>query len=215
MDTSWLAFYRFGTDLGCEQKAEHLRRLAIMERIAASCGFWYPRDGICLVSDRFARVTWDDARNAAGLPFRLHNATGMAVQFRDGWGLHYWHGYRIPADKAWIIEDKGRVTAETIMAETNAELRRIMCEVTEFAPIRAIARIVSEDHDGNGRPRRLLVAHVAGDDIRLLEVENGSLEPDGSRRKFVLGAMPGETPHDAVAASYGIGPRHFREAVRT
>jgi hypothetical protein len=51
--------------------------------------------------------------------------------------------------------------------------------------------------------------------VRIIEVTNGSLEPDGTRRKFHLGAMPGENPHEAIAASYGINPRHYREAVRT
>ena len=215
MDTYWLAYYRFGSDLGCAQKADLLRRLSIMERIAASCGFWYPRDGVCLVSDRFLSVKWDESRNRAGLPFRLHNADGPAVQFRDQWGLFYWHGYRIPDDHSWIITDKARITADAIMSEPNAELRRVMCEVTEFEPIRTIGKVISEDADGNGHPRRLLTANIKGDEIRIVEVQNGSLEPDGSRRKFLLGAMPGATPHQVIAASYGINPELYVEAVRT
>ena len=215
MDAFWLAFYRFGTDLGCTQKPEHLRRLAIMERISASCGFWYPRDGVCLVSDRFLSVKWDESRNAVGMPFRLHSGDGAAVRFRDQWGLFYWHGYRIPFSHEWIITDKARITADAIMAEPNAELRRIMCEITAFEPIRSIAKVVARDKDGNGHDRQLLSAEIGGETIRIVEVINGSVEPDGSCRKFLLGAMPGETPHDVIAASYGINPKHFREAVRT
>jgi hypothetical protein len=53
-------------------------------------------------------------------------------------------------------------------------------------------------------------------------VINGTVEPDGTRRKFHLGAArrrgsvaPPDTPHDAIANSYGIAPEHYREAVRT
>jgi hypothetical protein len=60
-----------------------------------------------------------------------------------------------------------------------------------------------------------LTAEVKGETLRIVEVVNGSLEPDGTRRKFLLGAMPGKTPHEAIAASYGINPAHYQEAVRT
>lgn len=215
MDTYWLSFYRFGTDLGCEQTSLNLRRLEIMESISASCGFWYPRDKVCFVSDRFLDVKWDNARNHVGLPFRLHCDDGPAVTFRDGWSLYYWHGIRIPFTHRWIITDKSKITADAIMNEPNAELRRIMCEASEFKPIISIANIIATDRDGNGLTRRLMTASIKGAEIRLIEVQNGSLEPDGSRRKFVIGAMPGDTPHAAIAASYGINPAYYREAVRT
>jgi hypothetical protein len=51
--------------------------------------------------------------------------------------------------------------------------------------------------------------------VRILEVSNGTREPDGTRRTFHLGAMPGDTPHQVVAASYGINPETYRESVRT
>lgn len=37
----------------------------------------------------------------------------------------------------------------------------------------------------------------------------------GSRRKFHLGAMPGNTPHECVAASFGRPAGKYREAVGT
>jgi hypothetical protein len=47
-------------------------------------------------------------------------------------------------------------------------------------------------------------------------VVNGSLEPDGSRREFMISAEEeSRTPHDAVAASYGRPKKLYREAVRT
>ncbi len=56
----------------------------------------------------------------------------------------------------------------------------------------------------------------------VVEVVNGSEEPDGGRRKFHLGAArdprtrhPPDTVNDAIANSYGIAPSCYREAVRT
>ncbi len=222
MDSYWLAYYRFGTDLGVKQKPDLLRRLDIMERIAGSCGFWYPRDGICIVSDRFAATHWDEARNAVGMPTRLHCEDKPAISFRDGWGVYYWHGYRIPVSHEWIITEKSRLTPDTIDAEPNAELRRIMLEIEvdgktgfeRYIEARG-AKVISEDVS-HGRPRRLLEVNIKGDRRRVLDVLNGSLEPDGSRRRFFIGAMPGaNTPHDAVAMSYGINPSVYSEGVRT
>jgi hypothetical protein len=177
--------------------------------ITESAGFYWVLDGICFVSDRPAKI-W---RDAAG---RLHAETGKAISYSGtGWGLYAWHGYLIPDDHAWIITDKAKITAEAILTEPNAELRRVMCEITAFEPIRKLAKTVSKDVDGNGHPRRLLIVNVKDEALRIIEVVNGSIEPDGTRRKFLLGAMPGKTPHEVIAASYGINPKHYREAVRT
>ena len=177
--------------------------------MTASAGFYWTLDGVCFVSERPSEIHLDQGG-------QLHADDGMAIRYAGtGWGLYSRHGYRIPDDHSWIITDKARITAEAIMAEPNAEIRRIMCEVTAFDPIRAIAEVVSEDVDGNGHPRRLMTANIKGDVIRIVEVQNGSLEPDGSRRKFLLGALAGRTPHEVIAASYGINPKLYVEAVRT
>jgi phage baseplate assembly protein W len=177
--------------------------------MTASAGFYWTLDGICFASERPSEIHLDQGG-------QLHAEDGMAIRYAGtGWGLYSWHGYRIPDDHSWIITDKARITAEAIMAEPNAELRRIMCEVTAFAPIRAIAEVVAEDVDGNGHARRLMTANIKGDVIRIVEVQNGSLEPDGSRRKFLLGALAGQTPRDVIAASYGINSKFYIEACRT
>ena len=141
----------------------------------------------------------------------------MAVAFRDGWGVHAWHGLRVPAR---LIEAQD-FDANAIEQEPNAEFRRVLLEREyhgrsgfELYAEQRNATIISED-DLHGHRRRLLEVEVGGEPIRIIEVINGSPEPDGSRRKFHLGAMRGDTPHDVIAASYGISPSVYREAVRT
>jgi hypothetical protein len=221
MDTFWLAFYRFGSMIGCPQRESLLERLDIMERIAASCGFWYPRDGICIVSDRFAGTHWNNARNAAGMPTRLHHDTEMAVSFRDGWGLYYWHGFRIPPAHEWLFTDRAKLNADKIDKEPNAELRRIMLEIFGFERYlgERDAKVIGTD-ELHGFPRKLYEVTVGGEPIRIVEVINGSLEPDGTRRRFHLGAARNgrsipNTPAEAIANSYGIAHGHYREAVRS
>ena len=176
-----------------------------------SAGFYWTLDDVCFVSDRPAQIHRDQAG-------RLHCETAPAIAYSGtDWGLYCWHGFTIPPSHHWIIADKAKLSPDSIDAETNAELRRVMLEVYGFDRYFAErkAKVMRRDVDGNGHARRLLSAKVGGDTIRVVEVLNGSLEPDGTRRKFLLGAMPGKTPHEAIAASYGIAPQHYREAVRT
>jgi hypothetical protein len=141
----------------------------------------------------------------------------MAVRFRDGWGVHAWHGLRVPTE---LIERKD-FDPEAIEKQSNAEFRRVLLE-RKYGPRtgfelyveRRDAKVIAQD-ELHGFPRRLLEVRVADRPIRIIEVINGSLEPDGTRRKFHLGAMRGDTPHDVVAASYGINPKIYREAVRS
>jgi hypothetical protein len=127
-----------------------------------------------------------------------------------------WHGYRIPDTHTWVITDKDRITVDTILNEKNVELRRIMGEISGWRPLLDQASVIQEDHDGNGNPRRLLSVDLVEETVALVQVQNGSLEADGSRREFVLGAMAGaRTPHEAIAASYGLRPEAYCEAIRT
>ena len=176
-----------------------------------SAGFYWTFDGICFVSERPAQIHRDQAG-------RLHCETAPAIAYSGtGWGLYCWHGFTVPPSHYWILDDKNKLSPDVIDAEPNAELRRVMLEVYGFERYfsERKAKMLAKDADGNGLARRLLSAEVGGETIRVVEVLNGSLEPDGSRRKFLLGAMPGETPHEAIAASYGIAPQHYKEAVRT
>jgi len=148
---------------------------------------------------------------------RLHCTHGPAIAWRDGWSLYFWHGLRVTAE---IIE-RTAFDPAAVEAQPNAELRRVMLEreyggrsgFELYLEVRH-ARVVASD-ELHGQPRRLLELTVAGNPLRVIEVINGSLEPDGTRRKFHLGAMPGDTPHDVIAASYGINPAIYREAVRS
>jgi uncharacterized protein DUF6745 len=177
--------------------------------MSARCGLVATHTDFVIVSDRPRSLL----RNAAG---RLHASNGPAIEWRDGWGLCFWHGIGLPRDHEWIVRTPQLLSPERIEDEPNAELRRVMLEAFGFERYLAAraARVVAAD-ELHGQPRRLLEVTIRGRALRIVEVTNGSLEPDGTHRKFHLGAMAGDTPHDVVAASYGIAPKHYREAVRS
>ncbi len=161
----------------------------------------------CIVSDR-PKTLKIDAQN------RPHCADGPSHEWRDGWNLYHWHGLKIPAE---LIENRHEMTAQHIAAISNAEHRRAAIEIyaATHGADRFVkdlgAKLISQDVS-HGRPRRL---YQVGD-ARFIHVINGSLEPDGSRREFLLGAEPSaKTPKAAIAASYGRPASKYREGVRT
>jgi hypothetical protein len=208
-DAFWLAFYEFGERIGVMYDKHTKRHFEAYRTYASTCGWMWAYYKIAFVCDRPSELHFDAQR-------RLHCAIGMAARFRDGWGVHAWHGLRIPER---LISKT--FSHENVEAETNVEFRRVMLEMEyggrtgfELYLEARNAKVIAVD-EMHGQPRRLLEVDIRGDRHRIIEVVNGSLEPDGSRRKFHLGAMPGDTPHDVVAASYGIAPTAYREAIRS
>jgi hypothetical protein len=93
-------------------------------RAAQVAGEWWPFDGACMVTECPIALHHDDF-------YRLHCDSGPALIYPDGWSIHSWHGTSIPA---WMIEEKHRITPRSIDAEDNAELRRIMLEISARSP---------------------------------------------------------------------------------
>lgn len=185
--------------------------------LTETCGFCWVGEDVVGISDRPIRINRDQMQ-------QLHNDVDYAIEYSDGFGLCSWHGYTIPRNKEWIIREKDAINADKIEAEENAELRRIMLEKYGFDRYIAErdAKVVSTDTDARGLERRLLTFRLKGEEVRVLEVQNGTIEPDGSRRKFMLGAVRNpsnrdlpKTPREAAAWSYGLPAKFYDDQVRT
>jgi hypothetical protein len=142
---------------------------------------------------------------------RLHRENGPAVQWSSGRRHWFWHGVEVPE---WFIEDFNRVTADTIRNERNLELRR--CMIERFGAERLIGEIGGElvATDGYGKLWR---CRLDGNDAyAVVEVENGTGEFDGGRRRYWL-TVPTyvRTPREAVAWTYGLQPDEYEVVART
>ncbi len=85
----------------------------IYKRIA-ELGLFYPFDDICIVLGRPEQISM---KNKV-----LHNETGMAVKYRDGWGIYMLNGVRVTKE---IVETPAaQLDPEIILKEENAEVRR-------------------------------------------------------------------------------------------
>lgn len=208
-DGYWLAYYEAAQLIGTRPTRELSEFFAAYCNYARSCGIGFFYQNAAFVCDRPLRIALDES-------WRLHSGIGRALEWSDGFGLYAWHGHDLPQSHEFYVTESHRIDAGVIDSEPNAELRRIGLEIFGFGRYLADrkAEVVSED-TLHGQPRRLLACQVVEETIRILEIINGTEEPDGSRRKYHLGAMPGETPHECVAASFGRPSRKYREVLGT
>lgn len=174
----------------------------------------------CIISDRPELLTVD-AEN------RPHAENGPFCRWRDGSALYSWHGVDVPA---WIIETPHAITAATIDAEENAEVRRIMIErVGVENYIRSTsAEVIDHDERYGTLYRR---KRKDDTDILMVEVVNNTANPDGSFDHYWLRVHPecrpmvtgsrqtmGEpqklTALNAVASTWGMTGEEFDAGLR-
>jgi hypothetical protein len=147
---------------------------------------------------------------------RLHSAEGPAIAWSDGWGVWAWHGIRVPQH---VIEAPETLTTIEILAEENAEVRRVMIE--RFGAARLLregnADKLDADEDQFGRPRQLLRLPVPGDeDIVMLTMVNSTPEPDGTYKDYYLRVPPTmHTCRQAMAWTWGMGAKEYAPVIET
>ena len=211
---SWSAHYdAVRRTSGVVFTPEQDRLIDLWATPARSCGWWWPREDVCVVSERPVEIhteVWGDDGEV-----RLHHSDGPALRYADGWDVHAWHGTRVPA---WVAEDP---SVERIAREANVEVRRCAVENIGWGEYidRAGLRLVAAAPDpGNpGSELRLyeLGAHELRQQARVLLAVNGSVERDGSRRRYGL-AVPGvfDDPVAAAGWTYGLSADQYARLVR-
>jgi hypothetical protein len=177
--------------------------------LARSCGWWWPRENLCVVTER-PSVLRTEPVPGEGNQLRLHAPDGPAVEYPDGWAVHAWHGTRVPA---WVIDSP---TADRIAAEPNVEVRRCAIERIGWGTFidQAGLRLVGCADDPGNPDSELRLYDLPfeqwGTRTRLLFAVNGSVERDGTRRRYGL-RVPAwfDDPLDAAGWTYGLtGPQY-------
>lgn len=184
----------------------------------SSVGYYFCLEGLVVLTERPSKINLDSQN-------RLHSFTEKALEYPSGWGLYVVHGVQVPEK---VVMNPAAITAQEILTESNAEVRRIMLDIFGRARLlaEANAEVLHEDTDKSGHPRQLLKLVLPDDeDIIAISVLNSTLEPDGSRKPYFLfphpelrpiktladgtvelinGARPqAMTCHNAVASTFG------------
>lgn len=215
-DVAWIAYCDALRRLGRRvfDRADS-RQLDLWAAVARSCGWWWPTDGWCVVTERTAEVHVEAAPGALYGETRAHNPRGMAIAYPDGTGVHAWHGTAVPA---WVITEP---TVERVFAEPNVEVRRCAIERLgwdTFIDRAALRRVASAPDPGNpGCDLHLydVPSQVWGAPGRVLLAVNGSVERDGHRRRYGL-SVPADIDDPVAAAgwSYGLSATQYAQLLR-
>ncbi len=187
--------------LGDHHRILELRMWLRLARQTCAVAFFEPA---CFVCDRPNKMS-ADARG------RLHNESGPALSFRDGFELYSWHGATVPKD---IIERPQLITVDEIDRELNVEIRRVMLE--RFGESRYLsesnAQVIHEDEFG------VLYSKVLQDDepLVMVKVINSTVEEDGFQREYFLRVPPHiTTARAAVAWTFGFLSDEYTPNVET
>jgi hypothetical protein len=222
-DAGWLAWLDYWARVGLD-----LPDTAGLLQVGRSAGWWWPRRGIVIITERPTALR----RDAEG---RLHCEDGPAIIYPDGWAIWAIHGVRVPE---WVVTTQvEQITAEMLAREENAEVRRVVVERVGHDRMMPMlgAEVLHEDDYGvlwDAPPLDgMSVARC-----RWVEVVDASPEPVGSdlpplderwaeRYRAMTGhaPLPGrryrrylipvpddvETAHAAVAWHHGMPPEEY------
>lgn len=98
-DYYWIAFYRFAEKcLGVKYKNEDSTLLALWETIAESAHWFWTYDNACIISAKPKKLMTDQQG-------RLHNDSGAAIEYPDGYAQYYLHGVSVPQELAEIRKE--------------------------------------------------------------------------------------------------------------
>ncbi|WP_428673629.1 DUF6745 domain-containing protein [Reyranella sp.] len=200
---SWIALHTFAAKIGVTYEPGLWRLFETWASLGEACSWWMVFDGLCIISDRPRRLSFDAER-------RLHGETGPAIAFSDGWGVHAWHGVRIPAE--WI-NDRASLTAKTALTWRNVEQRRAACEILGWSAILEELQASTIDRDADPEIGELVEVTIP--DVgreRFLRVRCGT------GRRFALPVPPDmRTALQANAWTFGIddAAKFVKPEVRT
>jgi len=224
LDASWIAYYLYPHV--CIRKmhtAEQMEILSGWNILAQSCNFWWAFDKIVFVSQKFSELH-QDSRN------RLHNDTGPAMAFGDGYALYAVHGVQIPE---YVIVRPQEITVETIHTERNAEVRRVMLD--KFGIGRYLRVTHAEKIAGDNWGELFKIELVGDEPILMVRYLNSTPNEKEVRKEYwhrvhpslrpifyvhedgrqELGEPQELTPHNAIASFQGLYGYEYDPDIQT
>jgi hypothetical protein len=199
-DADWMSYYDYLQQAG----VKGIEPLDGMKELAKSCGWWWPFDGICIVTERPTELHRDNRG-------RLHHEERAAIRYPDGWGLYAWNGILVPEDVIVLDEP---ISFERIESETNAEIRRVLIERFGLDNYLRAGKCIKLHSDETGTLYRM---NLPGDEpILVVQVINSTAEPDGSFNEYFLRVPPHITrARQGVAWTFGLSEAEYYPLAET
>lgn len=179
----WFIFHDCMAHAGVSYPPQLQALLQLWVEQSQQCHWWFPYQHVVLASERPSAIHFDERD-------RLHHETGAALEYRDGFSLHSWHGVLV---KRHVITDPGSIRIKEVERESNAEARRILIERYGWKRFMKdcgaeVIDSVPEDHPIRGlRGARLLGKTLEGEPepIVYLEMVNSTPEAGGAAKRYL------------------------------
>jgi hypothetical protein len=203
----WLVLHDYLGRTGVSYPPQLRTLLQLWFEQARHCHWWFPYEGIVLASERPCAIRPDGNS-------RLHSGSEAALEYRDGFSLHAWHGIAV---EPHVIVNPAAITVAEVERESNAEVRRVLIERYGWQRYiqdcgAEVADSVPEDHPVQGlRGARLLRKELPGEPepVVYLDMLNSTPGPDGHARRYLeridpkaYGGEAGRLCHAAMASRW-------------
>ena len=175
------------------------RRLYVLIEARSGAGIFFPFAELCVLCDNPIELHRDERA-------RLHNVSGAAVLYADGWGVYSVHGVCVPS---WIIEHKEQISVRHIADERNAEVRRVMLDM--FGAERYLTESGAKEIGCDERGVLYRTDLPDDEPLVMVKVRNSTAEPDGTFKDYFLRVPPTmQTASQAVAWTFGMESQDYR-----
>lgn len=195
---SFVTFFRDVMDLECDS----FENFFWGEELTHSCGWVWWHDDICVIVDRPTLIKMDDEN-------RLHNETGPAIEYADGYAIYSWHGVQIPDE--WIT-DKDNLDPSIALTWENVEQRRCAAEIIGWARVleKLDCKVIDKDPDPE-------IGELLEVDIPEIGKERFLKVLCGTGRTFALPVPPEmKTALEAQSWTWGLDSGEFlKPEIRT
>ena len=167
-------------------------------------GWWWAFEPLCVIAAPPLQIAVDSQG-------RLHNESGPALVFQDGWSLYCLHGVNVPAN---AILAPHTITVDQIDQQMNIECCRALIECYGLGRYLTNSGAVEIHRDSYGILYRRQTG--AREPLVAVKVVNSTPEPDGSYREYFIRVPPAvTTAHEAVAWSFGLSPAAYHPHFET
>jgi hypothetical protein len=201
-DNVWIAYLTAGRDV-LDIRYSHATavQLELWSEVMRSCGWLWPFQHICLISERPAAIHWDAQE-------RLHHPSEASLRYRDGFQLFFWHGTRVPEE--WITNPR-QLDPRKALDWRSLEERLAAAEIIGWTRVIELLGPRTIDRDPDRAVGELLeVTLPQVGPARFLRVRCGT------GREFVLRVPPHvSTARQANSWTYGLESEDYQLEART
>ncbi len=164
---AWVAFEKFCREIMKVKYCNDITNRAIAYEVAqTSVNYWWPNKDFVIVCNRPKKIN----RNSSG---QLHCIDGMAIEYRDGWGLWMLNGVKVAQDI--VMTPANELDTNLVMTEKNAEVRREI--VRKIGIERVLTKLKAKVLDKQGDYELLQLPNISGMSIipTYLKMKNPSI----------------------------------------